>query len=160
MLALAVVRLERLLCVTCKEVAYYRLNVEYCDGVERCFSTSWITSSSIRTLRTVVHVTRQSANTSKFAIAWNDLVVNGDDDELNDEWKFRTNRMYCRKNYERNRCIYMHSFVIWMISLTSRFVYVKNETRIQSIYLQSFLRTRFTWTIGNRHPTCTFKTQH
>ena len=34
------VRLERLRRVTCKEVAYCRLNVEYCDGAERCFTTS------------------------------------------------------------------------------------------------------------------------
>ena len=78
-------RLERLCRVTFKEVAYCRINVEYCDGVERCFKTSWITSSKIRTLRTDVYVTRQLANTSQFAIAWEDLVVDDDDDALNDE---------------------------------------------------------------------------
>ena len=40
LLTIAVVRLERLRRVTFEEVAYCRVNVEYCDGVERCFKTS------------------------------------------------------------------------------------------------------------------------
>ena len=38
--SLTKVRLERLRRVTCKEVAYCRIDVEYCDDVERCVTTS------------------------------------------------------------------------------------------------------------------------
>ena len=39
--------------------AYSRIDVEYCDGVERFRRTSCITTSKIKTSRRDVHVTRQ-----------------------------------------------------------------------------------------------------
>ena len=50
--------------------AYRRVDVEYCNVVERFFRTSWITTSEIRTSRTGVYVTRQRLTTSMFANAW------------------------------------------------------------------------------------------
>ena len=38
--SLTQVRLERLRRLTCKEVAYCRIDVKYCDDVERCVTTS------------------------------------------------------------------------------------------------------------------------
>ena len=50
--------------------AYRRVDVEYCNVVERFLRTSWITTSEIRTSRTDVYVTRQRLTTSMFANAW------------------------------------------------------------------------------------------
>ena len=50
--------------------AYRRVDVEYCNVVERFLRTSCITTSEIRTSRTDIYVTRQRLTTSMFANAW------------------------------------------------------------------------------------------